>query len=231
MTAVAVVIPTLNEAGSISDVVRRARAQLDARVIVADNSSSDGTAALAHLAGAIVVTAAQRGYGYACRAGVDAAGTSDVVVFIDGDGSMAPEEIPALVGPISAGEADVVCGVRDLDGAPMPLHQRAGNRVISSLLRRHGVALPELCPYRAVRTSTLTALDLPGSRFAWPAQMLARAASGGWRITSVPVGYRERTAGRSKVGGSLRGSLAASWDIARVLKAEPRRGGEREGAP
>ncbi len=219
---VAVVIPTLDEAGSIAAVVARVPAVLEARVIVADNGSGDGTAAVARAAGATVVEVVQRGYGHACLAGVRAAAGSEVVVFLDGDGSMAPEDIPRLVRPIVAGHADVVCGVRPRLPRLMPPHQRAGNRVIALLLRRHGVRLPELCPYRAVRMTTLLSLDLPGSRFAWAAQMLARAAAQHARIVTLPVGYSERTAGSSKVGGSLRGSLAASWDIAQVLLREPR---------
>jgi hypothetical protein len=103
----------------------------------------------------------------------------------------------------------------------MPWHQRAGNRVIGTLLRLlHDVRLRELGPFRAVRMSTLAALDLPGSRYAWPAQLLARAARRGACIVEVEVGYRERTGGRSKVGGSLRGSMQAAWDISATLVAE-----------
>ncbi|MGH7722177.1 MAG: glycosyltransferase family 2 protein [Candidatus Dormibacteria bacterium] len=218
---IAVIIPALNEAGSIAAVIARIRRTLDAHIVVADNGSSDATAAVARAATATVVPVARRGYGHACRAGVDAAGECDVLVFLDGDGSMAPEDIPGLIAPIVEDRADLVGGVRRCDRRLMPVHQRLGNRVIGLLLRRHGVALPELCPYRAVRASTLRDLDLAGSRFAWAAQVLARAAGRGARIASVPVGYHERSAGRSKVGGSLRGSLAASWDISRVLLSEP----------
>lgn len=222
---VAVIIPALNEAGSIGAVVKAVTQHIDALVVVADNASDDGTAAVARDAGATVVTAATRGYGHACLAGVTAAAGCAILVFLDGDGSMSPTDIPRLVAPIIDGSADVVCGVRPIDRALMPVHQRAGNRVIALLLRRHGVDLPELCPFRAIRAQTLSELHLPGSRFAWPAQMLARAARHGARITSMPVGYSERTSGRSKVGGSLRGSLAASWDIARVLVREPAHAG------
>lgn len=220
---VAVVIPTLNEAGSIAEVVRRVPAELHAQVIVADNGSDDGTVVIARRAGATVTEVTQRGYGHACLAGVRAAAGCDIVVFIDGDGSMHPEDIPRLVTPILNGRADMVCGVRRVSRSSMPAHQRLGNRVIALLLRRNGVRLPELCPFRAIRSTTLATLDLSGSRFAWAAQMLARAAWRDARIITVPVDYRERITGRSKVGGSLRGSLAASWDIARVLLAEPSR--------
>lgn len=216
---VTVVIPALDEAASIGEVVARVPAGIGP-VVVVDNGSRDATAERAREAGAIVVTASQRGYGWACRAGCDAITGGEAVVFLDGDGSMAPEEIPELVKPLLADTADVVCGIRSVSRTTMPWHQRAGNHVISSLLRWHGIHLAELAPFRAIRRSTLDALDLPGSRFAWPAQMLARAARRGARITSVPVGYASRIGGTSKVGGSLRGSLTAAWDISRVLTTE-----------
>lgn len=223
--AVAVVIPALDEVASIGGVVASVRtvlhASVAATVVVVDNGSRDATAVAAKDAGAVVVAQPRRGYGWACRAGCDAASASDIVVFLDGDGSMPAESIPALLAPIIAGSADVVCGARIGLRAPMPWHQRAGNRVIGALLRSlHGVRVRELGPFRAVRTTTLAALGLPGSRYEWPAQLLARAARRGARIVEVEVGYRERAAGRSKVGGSLRGSFQAAWDISSTLVAE-----------
>lgn len=220
---VAVVIPALDEAASIGGVVAAVRGEVPppVLVIVVDNGSRDATAAVAAGAGAVVVTQTRRGYGWACRAGCDAAADSDIVVFLDGDGSMPAEEIPSLLAPIMAGSADIVCGARSGRRIPMPWHQRAGNRVIGGLLRRlYGVRLRELGPFRAVRTSTLDALELPGSRYAWPAQLLARAARNRARIAEVDVGYRERTGGHSKVSGSVRGSLLAAWDISRTLVVE-----------
>jgi hypothetical protein len=110
-----------------------------------------------------------------------------------------------------------VLGRRQVSARVMPRHQRLGNRFIAGLLRRHGIRATELGPFRAVRASTLDSLALPGSRFAWHAEMLARAASRGARIVEVRVDYAPRLAGRSKVGGSLRGSLLATWDIGRAL--------------
>ena len=101
----------------------------------------------------------------------------------------------------------------------MPVHQRVGNRVIAALLRRRGITVSELGPFRAVRTSTWSSLGLGGSRYAWPAEMLSRAATAGARIAEVSVGYAPRIAGRSKVGGSWSGTLRATWDIGRVLIA------------
>jgi len=143
-----------------------------------------------------------------------------VVVFVDGDGSMSPAAIPLLIAPIAAGRADLVCGSRRrlADPGSMPLTQRLGNRVACGLLRAlYGVRLSDLGPFRAVRASTLRSLRMKGSRSAWPAQMLARAARRGARIAEVDVAYRARQAGRSKVGGSLTGSLEAAAGIVTTL--------------
>ena len=130
---------------------------------------------------------------------------------------MPAEDVPRLLDPIASGVADIVLGARRVSARVMPWHQRLGNRVIATLLRRHGLRVSELGPFRAVRALTLDAIALPGSRFAWHAEMLVRAAAAGARIAEVPVDYAPRAAGRSKVGGSLRGTLLASWDIGRVL--------------
>jgi len=216
----AVVIPARDEAGAIGAVVAAARPLAGRDVVVVDNGSRDGTAAVARAAGARVVTQPRRGYGYACFAGVAAVGDADIVVFVDGDGSMPVEEIPRLAAPILSGEADVVCGSRMARQEPgsMPAHQALGNRLALLLLRGlYGVRLSDLGPYRAVRGSTLRALALPGSRFAWPAMLLARAARRQARIVEIDVGYRRRAAGRSKVSGSLRGSLEAGAGIIGTL--------------
>lgn len=221
---VAVVIPALDEETSIGGVVQSVLREVSgSTVYVVDNGSRDHTAARAAEAGAVVVAQPRRGYGWACRAGCDVAARTDasVIVFLDGDGSMPADSIPALLAPIVAGTADVVCGARSGRRAPMPWHQRTGNRVIALQLRLlYGVRLRELGPFRAVRASTFAALELPGSRFSWPAQLLARAARQGARVAEVDVGYRERTGGRSKVGGTVRGSLLAAWDISKTLITE-----------
>jgi glycosyltransferase involved in cell wall biosynthesis len=215
---VAAIVPALDEQASIADVVRRLRAAVPGvRVIVVDNGSTDATAAVARAAGAIVVPCPRRGYGYAARAGTDAAVGASVYVYLDADGSMPPEEVPRLAAPVLRGDADIVLGRRRLARGLMPWHQRAGNRVIAFVLRVRGITVAELGPFRAVRASTLDSLRLPGSRFAWHAEMLARAAAAGARIAEVAVHDAPRLAGRSKVGGSLRGSALATWDIGRVL--------------
>src|SRR5579859_2830181 len=222
--SVAVVVPALDEEASIAGVVESVRAEVaGATVVVVAFGSRDRTAVVAERAGAIVVAQPRRGYGWACRAGCDAAARTDAstIVFLDGDGSMPADSIPALLAPIVAGTADVVCGARTGARASMPWHQRTGNRIIGLQLRLlYGVRLRELGPFRAVRASTLDALELPGSRYAWPAQLLARAARRGARVVEVDVGYRERTGGRSKVGGTAKGSLLAAWDISKTLVTE-----------
>ena len=211
-----VIIPARDEAGAITEVVQGIFKTLPAEVIVVDNNSRDGTAEVAAQAGARVVSETARGYGHACLRGIAAATTPDVIVFIDGDGSMAPEDIPSLLAPIAAGQADVVCGSRRRRAAPgsMPQHQAFGNWLAVSLLRvLYGVRLTDLGPFRAARASTLQSLQMQPSRFAFLAEMLARAARRGARIVEVDVGYQPRVAGRSKVGGSLRGSLEAGTEI------------------
>jgi glycosyltransferase involved in cell wall biosynthesis len=216
----AVIIPALDEAGAIAEVVRRVPSRLGAEVVVVDNGSRDATAAVAAAAGARVVAEPRRGYGHACLAGVRACAGAGIVVFIDGDGSMPPEEIPSLIEPIAEGRADLVCGSRTARREPgsMPVHQALGNRLALLLLRRlHGVPLTDLGPCRAVRGDLLRELGMRPSRFAWPAEMLARAARRGARITEVEVGYTRRRAGTSKVGGSLRGSVGAGMGIIGTL--------------
>jgi len=216
----AVVIPARDEAGSIGQVVRQGRATLDAEIIVVDNNSRDETAKVAAAAGAQVVRESARGYGHACLRGVRAATDPDVIVFIDGDGSMPPEDIPSLIAPIASGVADIVCGSRRsrAQADSMPAHQAFGNWLAVTLLRLlYGVRLTDLGPFRAIRASTLRSLEVPPSRFAFLADLLARAALDGARIVEVDVGYRPRTAGRSKVGGSLRGSVEAGAEILGTL--------------
>ena len=211
-----VVIPARDEAGAIGQVIERIHATLEAEVIVVDNGSRDRTEEIARAAGARVVREERRGYGHACLRGMAAADDAEAFVFIDGDGSMAPEEIPTLLAPIEAGRADIVCGSRRELREPqtMPFHQALGNGISVTLLRAlYGVRLSDLGPFRAARSTTLRRLHLRPSRFAFLAEMLARGARRGARIEEVPVSYRPRIAGHSKVSGSLRGSLEAGFAI------------------
>jgi glycosyltransferase involved in cell wall biosynthesis len=217
---VAVIIPALNEAGNIGDLVREAFAQSVDEVIVADNGSTDGTALAAREAGAQVVAEPRRGYGYACAAGF--AGTdAEVLVFLDGDYSFLPSEMCRLLGPLRAGQADLVLGSRTLGtitpGA-MPIHQRFGNWLMSRAMRLlYGIPVTDLGPYRAITRALLLALDMHEMTFGWPTEMMVKAARRRARIVEVPVSYARRRAGRSKVGGTLRGSILAAYHILTII--------------
>jgi glycosyltransferase involved in cell wall biosynthesis len=217
MTTTAVIIPALNEAGNIQRLVAEVRAIVPDRVIVVNNGSTDATAEEAQSAGAQVVHEPRRGYGYACAAGIAAARDVDVLAFIDGDGSFLPAELPALLAPILAGKADLVLGSRwqgNIAHGAMPFQQRFGNWLAACLMNSfYGLSVTDLGPYRAIRRSLLARLAMREMTFGWPAEMMVKAARQGARIVEVPVSYRSRQAGRSKVSGTVRGTLLAAWFI------------------
>jgi len=209
----AVVIPVLNEAHAIGEVVRAVPRAWAREVIVVDNGSTDDTAARAAEAGARVVAEPRRGYGAACFAGARAARGADVIVFLDGDRSDDPAELPLVAGPVVAGEADLVVGSRldTLDTGAMALHGRLGNRVVAMLLRLlYGVRVADLGSFRAVRAKVLFELGMEQMSYGWPVEMVVKAARRGLRIRSVPIHYHRRI-GVSKVTGTVRGSLLAAW--------------------
>ena len=214
-----VIIPALNEAGNVAGVVAAARAQAVDEVIVVDNGSSDATAAVAAAAGAVVVAEPRRGYGYACAAG-SAVAHGDILVYLDGDGSSLPAEMSRLIEPLRADAADLVLGSRVLGhiaAGAMPPHQRFGNWLAASLMRGlYRVHVTDLGPYRAIRRDLLGELDMREMTFGWPTEMMVKAARRGARIHEVPVSYLARTWGRSKVGGTLRGSMLAAYRILSV---------------
>lgn len=214
---VCVIIPALNEAESIGVVLAAIPAGLAAEVIVVDNGSTDDTAARALAAGARVVREDRRGYGFACAAGV-AATQADIMVFLDADLSDFPEEMAALLAPIQSGQADLVLGSRFLAGnlsrSVMPPQQRFGNWLASRLMRRlYGLPVTDLSPFRAVRRDVLLALDMREMTYGWPTEMMVKAARRGCRLIEIPVRYRGRFAGRSKVSGTVRGALLAAYYI------------------
>jgi glycosyltransferase involved in cell wall biosynthesis len=216
----AVIIPALNEAGNIGRLVEEIRATLPAAVIVVDNGSNDGTAVAAAAAGAQVVTEPRRGYGYACAAGVAAAGDAAVLVFIDGDRSFRPAELPDLLRPIVAGQADLVLGSRArgrMEAGAMPLQQWLGNWLTARLIQLlYGLTLTDIGPFRAIRRDLLLQLNMQEMTFGWPTEMVVKAARRGARIVETPVSYQRRRAGQSKVSGTLTGSVLAGWHILRV---------------
>jgi len=216
---IAVIIPALNEAGNIYALVTEVLATAPVKVIVVDNGSTDTTAAEAQAAGAQVVQEPRRGYGYACAAGVAAAaaGKADILVFLDGDYSSLPEELPIILAPILADEADLVLGSRyqgHIAAGAMPLHQRFGNWLVARLMNRlYGLSITDLGPYRAIRGSLLISLDMQEMTFGWPTEMMTKAARREARVIEVPVSFHKRRMGRSKVSGTVRGTILATWYI------------------
>ena len=210
-----VVLPCLNEAGALPWVL--SRMPNGYRPIVADNGSTDGSAAIAVAYGAQVVSVPQRGFGAACHAGLLAA-SSDIVCVMDADASFDPGDLPRVADPVAAGEVDLMLGRRATHGrGAWPLHARIGNRVLAAELRRRiQIPVHDLGPMRAARRETLLALALEDRRFGYPLEMVVRAAEAGWRIQETTVPYYPRT-GKSKVTGTVRGTARAVRDMRRVL--------------
>lgn len=209
-----VVLPVLDEAGAIPWVLGRMSAGYNP--IVADNGSSDDSAEIAAGLGALVVREPQRGFGAACFAGLSAA-TAPVVCFMDCDGSLDPRDLPRVAGPVLSGRADLVLAARDADRGAWPLHARLANAVIARQVRaRTGLPLTDLGPMRAAHRQELLALGIRDRRFGWPLEMVLRAHAAGWRIEEDRVRYRPR-AGRSKVTGTVRGTLRTIRDMRAAL--------------
>ena len=217
---VSLIIPALNEAESLARLLTEVPFDLVYQVIVADNGSTDNTAEVARQAGAIVIKEPRSGYGFACAAGA-AAAKGDVLVFMDGDGSFMPAELADLLKPIAQDQADLVLGSRilkELQRVAMPPHQHFGNRLFAWLLRqRYGLSLTDLGPYRAIRREVFLALDMQEHTYGWPLEMIIKTARHRKRILEVPVTYRPRFAGQSKVGGTLRGSILSAYRYFRVM--------------
>ncbi len=217
-----VLIPALNEEAALPTVLDEIPRELVRRIVVIDNGSTDGTAAVARERGAEVVVEPERGYGAACLAGIAAiAGNPpDVVVFLDGDRSDHPRELPRLLAPIASGRAELVIGSRVLGGADagsLTPQQRMGNAIAASLLRAiYRVPATDLGPFRAIRWSTLRSLGLRDRTFGWTVEMQLEAARRGVAMIEVPVSYRRRI-GHSKISGTVRGTLGAAHKISLFL--------------
>ena len=210
-----VILPALNEAAAVEWVLRRMPNGY--RPIVVDNGSSDRTAEIAAALGATVVHEPLRGFGSACWAGLQAA-TDDVVCFMDCDASLDPVALPLVAGYVERDEADLVIGARIAERGAWLAHARLANRVLAlEVRRRTGLRLADLGPMRAVRRHDLLSLNLRDRRSGWPLEMVLRAREAGWRVRNVPVEYRERE-GRSKVTGTVRGTVRAIGDMGRLLR-------------
>jgi glycosyltransferase involved in cell wall biosynthesis len=213
-----VIIPVLDEAAALPSVLRTVPPGY--QVIVVDNGSVDGSADIAVGLGAQVTHQPVRGFGAACWAGLAAAGPEDdVVCFMDGDGSLDPAELPKVAEPVLAGDADLVLGARrPTRYRTWPLHARVANAVIAAELRRRtGYPLHDLGPMRAAGAAKLFSLGIKDRRFGWPLEMVLRAARDEWRLAEVAVTYRPRI-GKSKVTGTVRGTLQAVHDMGLVLR-------------
>jgi glycosyltransferase involved in cell wall biosynthesis len=212
-----VILPCLNEAAALPYVLSRMPAGY--RPIVVDNGSTDGSGEIAAALGAQVVREDRPGFGAACHAGLLAA-TADVVCFLDCDGSFDPADLPQVTAAVVAGEVDLFLGQRrPLTPTAWPPHARLANRLLAWRIRREtGVRIRDLGPMRAARREALLGLGIVDRRFGYPLEMVLKAAQGGWRIAEVDVPYAPRT-GKSKVTGTVRGTVKAVRDMRKVWKA------------
>lgn len=239
---VSVIIPTHNEAQAIGRVLADLPADLVAEVIVVDSNSSDGTPEIAARMGARVIQEPRRGYGRACLTGLANATSPDVVVFVDGDYSDRPSELPLLLAPLSEGRADITIGSRlhelsrgGLDGSAqhnscgsemsaqrrspraLPWHQVFGNRLAASLIRLlYGLDVTDLGPFRAARADVLRALALEETTYGWAVEMILKGTLAGYRVVEIPVSYYPRI-GKSKISGTVKGTLGAGWFILSLI--------------
>jgi glycosyltransferase involved in cell wall biosynthesis len=210
-----VIFPCLDEAAALPWVLERVPAGY--RAIVVDNGSTDRSAEIARSLGVEVVSEPSRGFGAACRTGL-AAATAEVVCFCDCDASLDPRDLPAVAEPVLSGQAELVLGRRrPTTRAAWPVHARLANRALAwRTSARSGVTVHDLGPMRAARRRLLVDLRLVDRRFGYPLEMVLRAADAGWRLREVDVVYRPRT-GKSKVTGTVKGTLRAVRDMRAVL--------------
>jgi glycosyltransferase involved in cell wall biosynthesis len=218
LSGVTVVLPALDEAAALPAALASFPPGID--LLVVDNGSSDDTAAVAAAAGARVVTEPRRGFGAACWAGVQASPRAEVLAFADADGSFDGADLEGVAGPVLRGQADLVVGSRTTgrrEPGAMTAFAVAANRALGLACRLlFGVPLSDLGPFRAVRRDTLLGLGVRDRGQGWPLEMIGRAGRAGLRVVEVPVGYRPRAGGASKVSGSLQGSMRAAAAMAAV---------------
>ncbi len=230
---VSVIIPTHNEAQAIGRVLADLPSNLVMEVIVVDSNSTDGTPGLARQMGAQVIQEPRRGYGRACLTGLANTQNPDVVVFLDGDYSDRPSELPIILAPIIEGRADITLGSRfsgRSNPGALPWHQSFGNRLAAGLIRLlYGVKISDLGPFRAGRADVLRALALEEATYGWAVEMILKGAIAGFRVVEVPVSYYPRI-GKSKISGTVKGTVGAAWFIlSRIVRYSLRR--RRAGTP
>jgi glycosyltransferase involved in cell wall biosynthesis len=217
---VSVIIPTHNEAQAIEHVLAELPSDLVTEVIVVDSNSSDGTPEIAAKLGARVIQEPRRGYGRACLTGLAEANSPDVVVFLDGDYSDRPAELPMLLAPIVEDRADITLGSRlqkQHSSKALPWHQVFGNRLAASLINLiYGLKISDLGPFRAARADVLRALALEEPTYGWAVEMILKGALAGYRVVEVPVSYYPRI-GKSKISGTVKGTAGAGWFILSLI--------------
>lgn len=218
--SVVVIIPALNEEENIGRVIGDIPKKLVSGIIVVDNGSEDDTARVARKAGARVVAEPRAGYGSACLRGLSEAVGADTVVFIDGDYSDYPEQMPLLLEQIERG-FDMVVGSRMTgrrEPGALPLHSLLGNWLVTFLINiTTGTRYTDLGPFRAVGYEKLMAAGMKDTDYGWTVEMALRAAAAGWKVCEVPVRYRKRHGGKSKITGSLAASVKTAWKMFSVL--------------
>ncbi len=212
---ITVIIPALNEEEAIGTVVTEVPRDLASEIIVVDNGSTDRTADMASAAGAKVIREPMRGYGAACLAGAMAA-HNDILVFLDGDRSDDPQEMPVVLAPLLDGQADLVIGSRTAgftEKGALTSQQRFGNQLVTCVVRLlYGITLTDIGPFRAIRASVLRDLGMEHKTYGWPVEMVVKAAKKGYRVMNVPVSCRKRI-GVSKVAGTMKGSILAGYHL------------------
>ncbi len=216
------VIPTLNEAETIAGVIAGLPRDIICEVIVADGGSRDNTPTIAQSAGARIVSLTEGGYGRACAAGAAAAAPdSTIMLFLDGDGADRADLAARLIAPIQAGTHDFVIASRvrgEREPGSMLWHQLLAGRIAGWIMSAlYGVQYTDMCAFRAIRRDALIRLDMRETTYGWNIEMQMKAARAGLRILELPMPYRCRAGGTSKVAGSLRVSLRAAWRIALTI--------------
>jgi glycosyltransferase involved in cell wall biosynthesis len=215
----AIIIPALNEEDALRHLLPEIPRAYARWVIVVDNGSTDATASVAGDAGAIVVRETRRGYGRACLSGFNRARElgAELVIFMDGDGSDDPADLNLMLKPLLEGRADFVIGSRvskNAERGALPPQARLGNWLVSSLIRlRFGAPVHDIGSFRALPCTVLESLEMREMTYGWPVEMLVKAARGGYRIVEVPLHYRLRSHGRSKVAGTVTGSIRAAYSM------------------
>ncbi|HKD03726.1 MAG TPA: glycosyltransferase family 2 protein [Terriglobales bacterium] len=217
---VSVIIPTHNEAQAIGRVLADLPPDMVSEVLVVDSNSTDGTPEIAARWGARVIRESRRGYGRACLTGLAHTNSPDIVVFLDGDYSDRPAELPTLLAPITEGRADITLGSRlgkqRIPGA-LPWHAAFGNRLAASLIRLlYGLNISDLGPFRAARMDVLQRLQLEQTTYGWAVEIILKGAVKGFRVVEVSVSYYPRI-GKSKISGTLKGTVGAAWFILSLI--------------